>query len=194
MQAAECPSLEAAQRLESELNALRSAYVSFSNFEHDDGAEGSPLLELGRRTGVPWYRANETRFHLKDPFEETVVMRIDRLVFFWGCGFDLGGPWLRQVMQALGATTCAAWPKLRIQCADPQARVAELTSFLRDEDFDEQFELTDDAARLSTALFSVSFERANTRQHLLFDDSGVQDWAFVSLLPQLDGENPTFLP
>lgn len=40
------------------------------------------------------------------------------------------------------------------------------------------------------ALFSITFEGPTATQRLVFDGSGMQDWAFVAALPQLDGEDP----
>ncbi|HWB80315.1 MAG TPA: hypothetical protein VG755_35355 [Nannocystaceae bacterium] len=36
--------------------------------------------------------------------------------------------------------------------------------------------------------------RGSARAHLVFDDSGVQDWAFVAMLPQLSGDDPVLQP
>jgi hypothetical protein len=53
-----------------------------------------------------------------------------------------------------------------------------------------QFTTTPDDAALDGAPFAITFERDGDRVHLTFDDSGVQDWAFVAMLPQLWGDDP----
>ncbi|WP_437651019.1 hypothetical protein [Sorangium sp. So ce362] len=73
---------------------------------------------------------------------------------------------------------------------DPQARAAASGEFLVEADYEEQCTTTSDDAALDRALFSITFERDGDRIHLTFDDSGVQDWAFVAMLPQLSGDDP----
>ncbi len=195
MQAAECGSIADAERVEAELVALKSAYVRYeAEAEHpwSEDAVPPPLVAFGERHEVPWTRSRETRFLLKGMFDdEAHVLRVDRMVFFWGGGFDLGGPWLRTIFRKLGATACSDAPHLRVACDDPSVRADALAQFLVDEDYEDQFTLCDDAAAIDDASFAILLEHGDHRRYLLFDDSGVQDWAFVMLLPQLDGEDPS---
>lgn len=197
MQAAACGTVAAALRLETELLALKAAYVRYEGEAENpwaDDAVPTPLVAFGEQHGVPWYRSRETRFLLKGMFdEEARVLRVDRLVFFWGGGFDLGGPWLRTILGKLGATSCSPAPRLSIDCDDPRARAQELAQFLVDEDYEDQFTLASDDAGLACSQFAIVLQRGDERRYLLFDDSGVQDWAFVSLLPQLVGEDPALV-
>lgn len=66
--------------------------------------------------------------------------------------------------------------------------VAEWAEFLRDEDFEDQFSVEDPKDR--TVLFAIRVEGERESRAISFDDSGVEDWAFVALLPQLDGMDP----
>jgi hypothetical protein len=154
----------------------------------------APLVAFGERHGVQWPHTEESRVLLKGLFrDEANLLRVDRLVFFWGGGFDLGGETLRTILRGMRAVTCTGSPQLVIRTPDPDARLAALTSCLDDEDFEDQFEVASDPGDLEYAWFSVTLENDDTRVHLIFDDSGVQDWAFVSLLPQFDGEDPRLL-
>lgn len=198
MQGAECTSIADAERLEAELVALKAAYVRYeAEAEHPwaDDAVPTPLVAWGERHGVPWQRSRETRFLLKGMFEdEAQILRVDRMVFFWGGGFDLGGAWLRTILGKLGAVACSAAPRLRIACHDPEGRARALAQFLVDEDYEDQFTVGDDPEDLPSALFALVLEHGDARRYVLFDDSGVQDWAFVALLPQLVGEDPSLAP
>lgn len=191
MQAAQFVTLADAARVEEELQRLRAAYISYE--QHADSpwsadAVPAPLVELGARHGVPWPGDKDSRFFLKGAFDDAAeVLRIDRLVFFWGGGFDLGGEWLREVLRKLGAVFCTDLPRIVVRVADPHTRVAEASEFLIAEDYEDQFS-TDDA--LDDALFTITFANDTQRTHLVFDDSGVQDWAFVAMLPQLSGDDP----
>ena len=191
MQAAEAASVADAERIESALTELVQRYVVFEKTHAAPWAPETmpePLVALGEQHGVPWPGDRDSRFLLKGAFEEMAhVLRVDRLVFFWGGGFDLGGPWLRECLLRLGALACTDRPHLRVRCTDPDARVAELSTFLNEEDYEGQF-----SNEASESLFSVTFENDAHRALLSFGDSGAQDHAFVSVLPQLDGEDPTF--
>jgi len=193
MQAAEFSSIEEAQKCEVELEALFKAYI---HFEATDPSPWSyervpaPLVEFGEKHGVDWPLTKDARFLLKGGFEDSAeLLRIDRMVFFWGGGFDLGGPTLQEIFKKLGATRVADCCEITIQNADPDTRIAELAEFLTEEDFEDQFVLDPDD--VEWALHAITIVGPNHQRTIAFDDSGVQDWAFVSLLPQLDGEDPT---
>lgn len=195
MQAAEFPTIEAAERCEAELNLLLQAYIHFEATDPSPwNQERVPavLLEFGEKHGVEWPLQKDSRFLLKGGFEDSAeLMRIDRLVFFWGGGFDLGGETLRKILVKLGAVNVGEFCAISIKSSDPDARLEELAEFLNEEDFEEQFELDPDD--LEWALHSITIVGPNHSRTLAFDDSGVQDWAFVTLLPQLNGEDPTLV-
>ncbi len=192
MQAAELPSVEDAKRVEGELLALVERYAEFEKTDADPWGGKTvpgPLSDFGARYGVAWPLEEQSRFLLKGLFPDVVsVVQVERMVFFYGGGFDLGGETLRAVLQKMGAVGVAgAECHLVIHVPSAEARAAELASFLEDEDYDDQFEVSDVWA---DSLFSITIEDGETTRCLLFDDSGVQDWAFVALLPQLEGDQP----
>ena len=193
MQAAEAGSIADAERIERALTELLAAYVAFERSHAapwDPATILAPLVAFGEQHGVAWPDHRDARFLLKGAFADVAhVLRVDRLVFFWGGGFDLGGEWLREVLAKIGAITCTDRPLVSVRCDDPDARIEELSRFLIDEDFEDQFALD---APNHEALFTVTLVNGDRHRTLVFDHSGVQDQAFVSLLPQLDGEDPTF--
>ncbi|KYF72991.1 hypothetical protein [Sorangium cellulosum] len=196
MQAAEFSTVAAAEQAAAELRRLVADYVTYegtADAPWSEGAVPAPLVEFGRRHGVPWPGDPTSRFLLKGLFnDEASVLSVDRLVFFWGGGFDLGGAWLREVLlRGLGAVYCTDAPRLAVRVDDPQARAAASAEFLVEEDHEEQFTTTSDDAVLDRALFTITFEPDGDRVHLTFEDSGGQDWAFVAMLPQLSGDDPT---
>jgi hypothetical protein len=191
LQAASFPTPAEAQRAEEELQKLFDAYVAFESSDPEPWRQDRvppPLVDFGRAHGVEWPLRDDARFLLKGAFAEAAqLMRVDRLVFFWGGGFELGGTTLRAILAKLGASVTTDRCDIGVRCAEPDDRVRELVEFLEDEDFEDQFTLDDEDADPLHRLRIVgpSHERA-----LTFDDSGVEDWAFVALLPQLDGEDP----
>jgi hypothetical protein len=197
MQAAEFASVDEAKRAEAELQQLIDGYVDFEATDPDPWNQdrvAPPLVAFGQRHKIEWPQTQASRFLLKGSFEEEInLLHVDRMVFFWGGGFDLGGETLRTILGRMGATRCAESVHLVVGTPTPDKRLAELTGFLVDEDYEDQFDVASDAEALKDALFSVTLENGDDRKHLVFDDSGVQDWAFVSLLPQLDGEDPRLL-
>ena len=192
MQAAYFPTLEAAQRAEQELQQLFDAYVEFEDEDPnpwDQDRVAPPLVEFGKRHGVDWPADEDARFLLKGSFDEmATLLRVDQMVFFWGGGFDLGGATLRTILERLGASNPTDQCHLTVENSDPDARLAELVEFLEVEDYEDQFEL--DPEDLDWALHSLTIAGPNHSRTISFDDSGVQDWAFVAILPQLDGEKP----
>lgn len=151
-----------------------------------------PLAAFGTSHGIDWPNEERARFLIKGMFEdEANVLRVDRMVFFWAGGFDLGGDTLREVLRNLGARVAVGEGEcpLTIRHDDPAARVAELAAFLNDEDFEDQFTVGDGAA--DDAYFSITVVGPTATKHIAFDDSGVQDWAFVAALPQLSDEDPS---
>ena len=131
MQAAETGSIADAERIEAVLNELIERYVAFEEAHPapwDAATTPAPLVAFGEQHGVPWPHHRDARFLLKGAFSEMAqVLRVDRLVFFWGGGFDLGGAWMREILAELGATACTDLPKLTVSCSDPDARLAELS-------------------------------------------------------------------
>lgn len=198
MQAAQFSSIEQATRVEEELQRLVAAYISYEQNDESPWSEDAvptPLVELGARHGVPWPGGKDARFFLKDTFDHAAaLLRVDRAVFFWGGGFDLGGEWLRDVLYELGATFCTDAPRVVVRVADPHARVAEASEFLTAEDYEDQFSVSTTDDDLHDPWFAITFANDTTRAHLVFDDSGVQDWAFVAMLPQLSGDDPVLQP
>ncbi len=199
MQAAEFSSLEAAALAETALTRLIDEYTAWEKTAEQPWSEDAvpqPLVDFGTRHGVPWPADKHSRFLLKGMFDDVInLSRVDRLVFFWGGGFDLGGPWLRSVLETLGASRTAEWPALVVRCSDPKSRAEAAGEFLvEEEDSEGQFAIVEGEADLSSVLFAITFENDETRVHLTFDDSGVQDWAFVAMLPQLHDEDPSLRP
>ena len=199
MQAAEFPSADLAKRCEEELRALFEEYERFEATDPNPWATdrvAPPLAAFGERHRVIWPNDASSRFTIKGSFnEEAHLLRVDRMVFFWAAGFDLGGKTLRSILHKLGAQAVVGEGAchLEIRHDDPKARAEELAEFLCAEDFDDQFTLTHDAPANSTEYFSITVKGRDHQSRLDFDDSGVQDWAFVALLPQLTDEDPTLV-
>jgi hypothetical protein len=197
MQAAEFPSVELAARCEHELAALVTHYTRFEATDPDPWGGDRvppPLVAFGERHGVTWPPDKTSRFLIKGLFrdDEVQVLRVDRMVFFSAAGFELGGETLRAILLRLGARAAVGEGKchLAIRNDDPDARVEELAEFLRDEDFEDQFTVCDGAGAPG-AWFTLTVVGPAHRTRLAFEDSGVEDWAFVALLPQLCHEDPT---
>jgi hypothetical protein len=100
----------------------------------------------------------------------------------------------------IGLGAGAAAPKnschVVILDTDPHARAKQLADFLVEEDYEDQFtagEGTFSPTELPNMLFSISVIGPHSSAHLSFDDSGVQDWAFTTLLPQLSDKDPSLL-
>jgi hypothetical protein len=196
IQAAEFPTADLAVRCEEELRRLVAEYVAFEKTDPDPWSQKRvppPLVSFGERHGVVWPHDEASRFLIKGLFEDEVqILRLDRMVFLWAGGFDLGGDTMRKILGRLGATAAVGEGKchLTIQHADPTARVEELAEFLREEDYEDQFSVVNGGSARSGAYFSITVVGPNGRMRLEFDDSGVQDWAFTAVLPQLNDEAP----
>lgn len=108
LQAASFPTPAEAQRAEEELQKLFDAYVAFESSDPEPWRQDRvppPLVDFGRAHGVEWPLRDDARFLLKGAFAEAAqLMRVDRLVFFWGGGFELGGTTLRAILAKLGAS------------------------------------------------------------------------------------------
>ena len=199
MQAAEFPSIEAAAQCEKELRALIDDYVRFEKTDPDPWGGKRvppPLVAFGERHGVAWPADENARFLIKGLFaDEAQLLCVDRMVFFWAGGFDLGGPTLRAILGRLGASAAVGEGHchLAIRHDDPDTRAEELADFLREEDFEDQFSVDDGAGAPTGWSFSITVIGPRHRKRLTFDDSGVQDWAFTELLPQLVDEDPTLV-
>lgn len=196
MQAAEFPRVELAIEAEKQLVELREAYIEFEKTDPDPWGfkvVPKPLLEFGSRHGVDWPHREDARFLLKGSFEDaSELIRIDRMVFFYGGGFDLGGQTLRSVLSAMGAEIVDEFCYLKIRSEAPDLRLEELVEFLVDEEFEDQFEVNPEDHEGFMHLLLI--EGPTHTNAIGFDDSGVSDWAFVALIPQLDGEDPSFFP
>lgn len=170
------------------MRGLIEGYVAFEKSDPDPWRTDRvppPLAAFGAAHGVEWPLRDDSRFLLKGSFEEEAqLLRVDHVLFFWGGGFELGGPTLRAIFTKLGATLCTDRCALSIRAGDPDARADELAAFLEDEDYEGQFTLDDEHGTLHT----LTIIGPRSGRALSFDDSGVQDWAFVALLPQLEGE------
>jgi len=194
LQAAEFSSAGAAARCETELRSLIDEYVRFEKSDPDPWGNKRvppPLVAFGKRHGVEWPLTESSRFLIKGMFHEEVrLLRVDRMVFFWAGGFDLGGPTLREILRSLGASAVAGdngQCHLTIRNGNPDTRVEELAQFLVDEDFEDQFTIGVDV----DGMFSITVIGPSHRNRISFDDSGVEDWAFTALLPQLSDEDPS---
>ena len=194
MQAAEFSTADDARRVETELEGMIASYVEFEKSDPNPWSGERvppPLVAFGAKHGVEWPHTEESRFLLKGLFEdEAKLLQVDRLLFFWGGGFDLGGETLRAILRNLGAVACDSGCDLIVRAENPEARATELARFLTEEDFEDQFAVSSNPSDLQHGLFSLTIESDTDRRYMIFDDSGVQDWAFVSLLPQLSGEDP----
>lgn len=196
MQMAELADIEAAAAWEADLRALVEAFVRFERSSPnawEGGVVPPPLAAFGERHGVAWPSLESSRFLVRGSLAEaTEILRVDRLVCFWGNGFELGGATLQQIAKRRGATAACAEGHLVVRHAQPRARAEELAAFLRDEDHEGHFSVLDAEQPLPPhTLYTITFEGTSERVRLVFDGSGMQDWAFVAALPQLDGEDPS---
>ncbi|RYG18901.1 hypothetical protein EON82_22075 [bacterium] len=193
MQAAEFPSLRAAESAEAELRAFMAAYGAYDDAP---GPGDSPLVELGRAHGIVWPDDPSAAILVKGLFsQEAQLARIDRLVFFWFGGFDFGGEPFREVLRRLGAVHTADERTCHVvvRTDDAEGRAAALAEFLDEEDFEDQYTAEDAAAPLGEDVaFSVTFTGPKASKRLVFDTSGVQDWAFTNVLYQLTDDDPAF--
>lgn len=194
MQAAEFVDVTAAAAWEAELRALREAFV---RFERTDPAPWSmavvpePLAAMAARRGLEWPLSDRTRFLVRGSLADTEILRVDRLVLFWGDGFELGGATLAEIARSDGATRTAAGCHLRVRADDPEARAAALGAFLDEEDHAGRYRVEGGAGPVpGDAIHTITFEGPGGAARLVFDGSGMQDWAFVAAAPQLDGEDP----
>jgi hypothetical protein len=165
-----------------------------------------PFVAFGERHGFVW--PSSCRFSIKGFADEIEVVAVDRLVVFYVGGFELGGKALASYFAGSGAIRYVSdGGHLVMQVAEAVDRARELAAFLVDEDYEGQFTLRidgevqgappdeDDAEHDEEFfLFTVTLTNAEHTCVLGFDDSGVQDWAFVSLLYQLSGMDPTLDP
>lgn len=194
MQSAEFATADDARRVEAELERLIDSYVEFENSDPNPWSGERvppPLVAFGAKYGVDWPHTEESRFLLKGLFkEEAKLLQVDRMLFFWGGGFDLGGETLRAILRKQGAVVCHGGCDLVVRTGNSESRAAELAQFLTEEDFEDQFAVSSNPSDLKNRLFSLTIESDADRRYMIFDASGVQDWAFVSILPQLSGENP----
>lgn len=199
---AEYPDGDAARLVGEALQRLKDEYVEYERGlgqrRADEGIASPPLVAFGQRHGFEWPAS--ARFAIKGAADEIEVTVVDRVVFFHAGGFELGGMAIEWYLAHSGAVSWASdRAHLLVRSADPVASARELAAFLVDEDYEEQFTLLvdgevelrpfqDDEADFA---FTVTLVDAEHTCVLGFDDSGVQDWAFVSLLYQLCGMDPS---
>lgn len=212
---AEYPSCDAANLAAEALQKLKEDYERYepsvalqsSRAPYGDSTSPDtippPLVAFGERHGFVW--PSSCGFLIKGLADEIQIVAVDRLVFFYVGGFELGGRALETYFVGSGAVRYASdGVHLVMQLPEAVARARELAAFLVDEDYEDQFTLRidgavegrpadEDATEDSHFLFTVTLTNAEHTCVLGFDDSGVQDWAFVSLLYQLSGMNPTLL-
>lgn len=193
MQGAQLPTTQAADAAAEALVRLVDEYSAWEEAAGaaawDQGPTPPPLLAFAERHGFAWPPG--ARILLKGTAREGLcVAAIDELVFFWGGGFEVGGAGIERFFAAAGAVTQATRCHLKVRSEPPAALVESLTQFLDDEDYQEQYSsrpLAD--ASLGELLHSVTVEGRDPIV-LGFDDSGVQDWAFTSVIYQLAGLHP----
>lgn len=187
---AEFPSSEKAIAAAAELETLKAALVAWEVGNFSDGKNvPMPCLEFAERRAFEW--PPNAVVLLEHPASEIEVVQVDALVFFYGGGFDLGGAGTARFFEYAGATRCATSGHLVIDAQDPVALTRELASFLDEEDFADQYRVFEGKPP-APLMHSITLTGPGGPRVLGFDDSGVQDWAFVALLPQLDGSRPRF--
>jgi len=197
MQAAEFPTPEHATRAAKELEALVAEVGRFEKKEQgkwDHKMAMPPLVKFGRRHGVKWPDNEASSISVKGVIEEDGnVLQVDRMVFFWIPGYDLGGDPMREVLRRLGATEVGSEGNcnIEIRADDPDTRLEELTEFLDEEDYQDQYSVRGDVP-VTGMYFSLTVVGKDQKVVVEFDDSGVQDWDFTAVLPQLSGEDPIF--
>src|SRR5688572_96943 len=142
LQAAEFATANDARRVEAELAALIASYVDFEASDPEPWGGKRvppPLVAFGQKHGVEWPHDEPSRFLLKGLFkDEAQLLQVDRMLFFWGGGFDLGGETLRTILRKLGAVACSGGCDLVVRTPDPEARATELAEFLTEEDYADQ--------------------------------------------------------
>ncbi len=192
---AEFDSEAAARAVEAALVGFCAAYAVYEREVHGRGLvpdqPSPPLIEFARAQGFTL--RGEGALLIKGlAQDELKVVRIDRLVCFYAGGFELGGDGIEAYFAHAQARRYARdEAHLVVASEDPEASARALAGFLEDEDFEDQYVLAEAGEGPRDGVFSVRFERGETAWTLSFDDSGVQDWAFIACLPQLDGESPS---
>lgn len=203
---AEYRSSEAANLAGEELEKLKEDYLRYepsvalqsSRPPYGDNASPDtippPLVAFGERHGFVW--PSSCGFLIKGFADQIQIAVVDRLVFFHVGGFELGGEAMATYFRASGAIRCASdAAHLVMQSTQAVAQARELAAFLVDEDYEDQFTLRVDGDEDGDDfLFELTLSDAEHTCVLGFTDAGVQDWAFVSLLYQLLGSDPTLDP
>lgn len=215
---AEYPSSDAANAAADALTKLKEDYarhessvaLQSSRAPYGDstkpGVIPPPLVGFGERHGFVW--PSSCGFSIKGLADEIEIAAVERLVFFYVGGFELGGSAIETYFARSGAIRYASNRcHLVMQSAEAVDRARELAAFLVDEDFEDQFTLRIDGKVEGRSgevhrggegdenlLFAVTLTNAEHTCLLGFDDSGVQDWAFVSLLYQLSDMDPSLDP
>jgi hypothetical protein len=188
-----------------ETSALRSSRASYGD-ANQPGMIPPPFVAFGERHGFVW--PSSCGFSIKGLADEIEIVAVDRLVFFYVGGFELGGRAIETYFAGSGAVRYASnGCHLVMQSTKAVVRARELAAFLVEEDFEGQFRLRIDGESEGPSgdeddvddvdenfVFTVTLTNAEHTCVLGFDDSGVQDWAFVSLLYQLSDMDPSLDP
>ncbi|KIG18664.1 hypothetical protein DB30_07679 [Enhygromyxa salina] len=189
MHCAQFPSDEGAIAAAEALEGLRAALVKWERDNHNDGTKpAAPCLEFATRRSFIW--PSDGVISLKHGADEIEVLQVDTLVFFYGGGFELGGAGTERAFEAMGAARHVTGCHVVVEVGEAAAAARELAAFLDEEDFAGQYSLVEGDVKIEGFLHSIAFVGAAARHTLCFDDSGVQDWAFVAAAPQLSGMGP----
>jgi len=195
---AQFSSVQKAEIAAQRLNELRQSYIDWSNFRFSKGESLSEfpqlLFDFAEKHGFDWPRDKKNGFLIKGDAEEIQVVVIGALVFFYAGGFSLGGTAMLNFFRVVDATHYATHCHLLVSADDPDGASKDLAAFLDAEDYEEQYAIKSNRDELESllTLHSVRFISPKGKESVLgFGDVGVQDWAFVSAIYQLDSGSPT---
>jgi hypothetical protein len=174
--------------VEQELLAFRAACAAWERRCHESrtnmmGLVPEPLAALATKHAFA-LPAEGYEILLKGLIDDVMqVRRMGSLIVFYGGGFDLGGAAIESYFAAMGAT---AYDRngavLVVECDAPDEAATDLAAALDDEEYDEQYTIGPDE---EGGVFTIRFEGGGARACVAFDDSGVQDWAFIASLSHL---------
>ncbi len=194
MQAAEFPDLKSAESAMARLTKFKAEYIEFETLDPNPWSwESVPsvLTSFGREFGIEWPHQKSARFLLKGTFAEASELRqAGRLIFFWGGGFEMGGDTLRTILKHMGATKTVEFCEIMVRSDDPDGLIETWVELLEANDFEDQYILDPDDGE--DWLHTIMVKGDDNERLIAFDDSGVSDWAFVSLISLLQDLNPNF--
>ena len=185
------------------VHALEVLLQEYADYEHSVTLQSSdppygdtakanaippPFIAFAARHGFNW--PSSCGFLLRGPASDAELIQIDRLVFFRGNGFELGGEAIQTFLKMRGALVGSDEANLVVQCDAPDERRGELAAFLEDEDFEGEFVLLDRMQDDAELLCSITFQSPKTQRVLGFRHRGMEPDAFVAALYQLAGEDP----